>query len=91
VSLRLEALADVVAPHIILDAIESSRRLGELGIPHALIGGVAVGLYGHVRATRDVDFLVGDEAFEKKVPILVYRRDLAEIVEAAVVNPLRGC
>lgn len=31
---------------------------------HALIGGLAVGGYGYPRATKDVDFLVGDEAFE---------------------------
>ena len=44
--------------------VRASRSLRKHGIPHMLIGGVAIGAYGHVRATADVDFLVGDEAFE---------------------------
>jgi hypothetical protein len=53
-----------VAPKI-LDAMRvASARLAELGIPHALVGGLAVGAHGFPRATKDVDFLVGDEAFE---------------------------
>ena len=41
----------------------ASENLTRLGIRHAICGGVAVGAYGHIRATKDVDFLVGDEAF----------------------------
>lgn len=61
---NLSALEGVVAP-VVLDALRAaSKRLGALGIRHALVGGLAVGAYGVVRATKDVDFLVGDEAFE---------------------------
>lgn len=42
----------------------ATARLTELGVRHLLVGGLAVGAWGHVRATRDVDFLVGEEAFE---------------------------
>jgi hypothetical protein len=57
-------LDDTVAPRI-LDAMRvASARLSELGVRHVLVGGLAVGAWGHVRATKDVDFLVGDEAFE---------------------------
>jgi hypothetical protein len=57
-------LDDTVAPRI-LDAMRvASARLTELGVRHLLVGGLAVGAWGHPRATRDVDFLVGDEAFE---------------------------
>jgi len=45
-----------------------------------LIGGLAVGVHGHPRATRDVDFLVGAEAFESVEPLLVYREELKELV-----------
>jgi hypothetical protein len=54
-SSRFEALADAVAPKVLLDAVDASRRLSELGVPHALIGGLAVGVHGHPRATKDVD------------------------------------
>jgi hypothetical protein len=57
-------LDGVVAPRI-LDAMQrASARLTELGIRHALVGALAVGAHGHPRATKDVDFLVGDEAFQ---------------------------
>ena len=85
-STGIEALADVVAPAVLVDAIDTSRRLTALGVPHALIGGLAVGLHGHPRATKDVDFLVGDEAFERTVPIAMYRDDLAEIAEVGVID-----
>ena len=49
----------------ILDAMRAaSAQLTKLGIRHALVGGLAIGAYGHVRATKDVDFLVGDEGFD---------------------------
>jgi hypothetical protein len=42
----------------------ASSKLTELGVRHALVGGLAVGAWGHPRATKGVDFLVGEEAFE---------------------------
>jgi len=60
----LTLLEGVVAP-VVLDAMRSaSAALTALGIRHVVVGGLAVGANGHPRATRDVDFLVGDEAFE---------------------------
>jgi hypothetical protein len=57
-------LDDTVAPGI-LDAMRlASARLTELGVRHLLVGGLAVGAWGFPRATRAVDFLVGEEAFE---------------------------
>lgn len=59
----LKLLDGIVAQRII-DAIhEASRRMTDLGVRHILIGGAAVGAYGHARATGDVDFLVGPEGF----------------------------
>lgn len=40
----------------------ASRQLQRAGIPHQLIGGLALSVYGYVRATDDVDFLVGEAA-----------------------------
>src|SRR5215212_4437533 len=60
----LSSLEGVVSPTI-LDALRTaSKRLSGLGIRHALVGGLAVGAHGFPRATKDIDFLVGDEAFE---------------------------
>jgi hypothetical protein len=82
-------LKDVVSPTLLRRAGEVSRLLRELEIPHALIGGLAVGVHGHPRATRDVDFLVGHEAFASTTPVLVYRdeiRDIAVVGETDVMS-----
>jgi hypothetical protein len=44
---------------------EVSRMLGEAGIRHALVGALAANAYRtRPRTTEDIDFLVGEEAFE---------------------------
>ena len=57
-------LADVVAGKVLEAWRIASEALGRAGIRHILVGGLAVGANGYPRATRDVDFLVGDEAFK---------------------------
>lgn len=60
----LSLLDDVVASKV-LDAMKAATgALTKLGIRHVLVGGLAVGANGNPRATKDVDFLVGDEAFD---------------------------
>lgn len=81
-------LARVVAPKVLTDAIDTSERLRALGIPHALVGGLAVGLHGHPRATKDVDFIVGTSAFASTKPILAFREELGDIVRWGVIDLL---
>ncbi len=84
----LAQLAGTVAPRVLLDAIETSQLLSDLGVPHALVGGLAVGLHGHPRATKDVDFMVSEEAFETTEPLLTYRPELADAVTVGEVDLL---
>lgn len=45
---------------------EVSRMLAEAGIRHALVGALGANAYrNRPRTTEDIDFLVGDEAFER--------------------------
>jgi hypothetical protein len=67
----LKRLQGVIAPEILHAAEVASDKLREAGIPHALAGGLAVGAHGYPRTTDRVDFLVGDEAFEKHAGGLV--------------------
>ncbi|MBW2257711.1 MAG: hypothetical protein JRI25_24360 [Deltaproteobacteria bacterium] len=83
-----EALEQVVAAKVLLDAFETSDRLRRLGVPHALVGGLAVGHHGHPRATKDVDFIVGDEAFAKTSPLFVFRDELADLVQWGTIDLL---
>ncbi|MEQ1567314.1 MAG: hypothetical protein ABMA64_16855 [Myxococcota bacterium] len=77
---RVDVLRDVVASSILERAVDVSVRLTALGVPHTLIGGLAVGVHGHPRTTKDVDFLVGVEAFAATSPLLVYRDELTDLV-----------
>jgi len=61
---EISRLDDTVAPRILEAMRVASARLTELGVRHVLVGGLAVGAWGYARATDDVDFLVGEEAFE---------------------------
>ena len=59
----LQLLDDVVAERVLAAMRTASEMLTRAGVRHALCGGLAVGAHGYARATKDVDFLVGDEAF----------------------------
>jgi hypothetical protein len=66
--LKLLSLADLeqtaVNPRVVAACREASQRLSNAGVRHAVIGAIAVGIYGWARATRDVDLLVAPEAWE---------------------------
>jgi hypothetical protein len=67
-------LQGVVASEV-LDAMKvASAALKRVGVRHVVVGGLAVGANGFPRATNDVDFLVGDEAFERHAGGLVTLR-----------------
>jgi hypothetical protein len=67
-------LAEVVAARVLqaMQAIAAEYR--RMGIRHALVGGLAVGAQGWPRATKDVDFLVDESAFERRPGGLVLLR-----------------
>ncbi len=56
-------LRDVVADKVLAAWRTASDALRAAGVNHVVVGGLAVGANGHPRATKDVDFLVGDDAF----------------------------
>lgn len=67
-------LKGVVASEV-LGAMElASEALKKAGVRHVVVGGLAVGAHGFPRATNDVDFLVGEEAFERHPQGLVTLR-----------------
>jgi hypothetical protein len=58
-------LEGVVADRVLEAMRKASAALARAGVRHVVAGGLAVGANGYPRATKDVDFLVGDEAFER--------------------------
>jgi hypothetical protein len=62
----LSLIDDIVAARVVDAMRTTSRLLTELGVRHVVVGGLAVGANGYPRATKDVDFLVSDDAFVTK-------------------------
>ncbi len=54
-------------------AEKTAVQLNSLNIRYALAGGLAVGAHGYIRATTDVDFLVGEEAFDHHGAIVTFK------------------
>lgn len=77
---KIDVLQSVISPVLLKRAADLSRHLKLLNIPHALIGGLAVGLHGYPRTTKDVDFLVGNQAFASTTPFLIYKDELKDLV-----------
>ena len=69
----INEVLEFVAPKVRDAAIQGAAQLESLGIRHALAGGLAVGAHGYIRATADVDFLVGEEAFEHHGALVTFR------------------
>jgi hypothetical protein len=69
----LRKVFSFVSPALRDAAIKSAQQLTSLGIRNALAGGLAVGAHGYVRATTDVYFLVGDEAFEHHGALVTFK------------------
>jgi len=62
---NLDLALSAVAERVISAAVEASKALRRADVDHALVGGLAVAAYGYPRATRDVDFVIGDSGFEE--------------------------
>ncbi len=67
-------LDEIVAPRVLEAMRAAAAEYERLGIRYALVGGLAVGAQGWPRATKDVDFLVDDAAFERRQGGLVLLR-----------------
>ena len=71
---------DDLEGHIPSTFIEGAKAASEAfrqrGIKHVLVGGLAVGVSGYARPTKDIDFLVDESAFEFHGPIVSHRPGL---------------
>lgn len=79
------SLLEGVVSSRVLDAMRiASAAMTALGVRHLVVGGLAVGANGYPRATADVDFLVGDEAFEHHTAGVVTLRVPVQVNGVAV-------
>lgn len=72
-------LGEVVAPRVLRAMQTIAAEYRRMGVRHALVGGLALGAQGWPRATKHVDFLVDESAFERRPGGLVLLRVPFEI------------
>lgn len=86
--MNLNEVFRFVAPQVRDAALKTAAQLKHLGIRHALAGGLAVGAHGYIRATSDVDFLVGEEAFEHHGALVTFKAGVPIEVDGIRVDYL---
>jgi hypothetical protein len=84
----LEELFDLLSPRVVRAIRAAHEAYARLGVRHALIGGLAVGVHGHPRATKDVEFLVAGEAFEASGSLVSFRAGIPVAAEGIPVDSI---
>jgi hypothetical protein len=83
----LTLLEGAVSNKVIAAMKAASIKLKELGIPHLLVGGLAVSAWGYPRGSKDVDFLTGEAAFEQhEGAIVTFASGVPILVGSVVVD-----
>jgi hypothetical protein len=77
-----------VSPQVRSAAVKTAAQLERIGVRYALAGGLAVGAHGYLRATTDVDFLVGEEAFDHQGPLVTFKTGVPIEVEGIRIDYL---
>jgi len=62
------------------------KAYNKAGVPYAVIGGLAAGAYSEPRTTKDVDFLVGDEAFDSVGLVISFKAGIPQQAAGVAVD-----
>lgn len=84
----LKEIFRFVTPKVREAAVKTAAQLEHLGIRYALAGGLAVGAHGYIRTTVDVDFLVGEEAFEHHGLLVTFKAGVPIEVDSIRIDYL---
>ena len=86
--MNLKEVFRFVAPRVRDAAVKTAEQLNHLGIRYALAGGLAVGAHAYIRATTDVEFLVGEEAFEHHGLLVAFKAGVPIEVDGVRIDYL---
>lgn len=84
----LDERFDVLNPRVLRALRAAHEALDRLGVRHVLVGGLAVGVYGRVRVTEDVAFLVGPEAFDSVGVLVSFRPGVPLSAEGVPIDSI---
>jgi len=81
---------DDLVGHVPLTFVEGAKAASEefrrRGIRHVLCGGLAVGICGYPRPTKDIDFLVDESAFDHHGPLVTHKPGLPVSYEGVGID-----
>jgi hypothetical protein len=81
---ELEMLAEPMRQAV----LAACAAYAQLGVPFALVGGLAAGAHGRPRFTKDIDFLVGEEAFAKSGIIISFALPMPLQAGDVAIDPI---
>lgn len=84
----LEERLDVLNPRTMRALRAAHEALDRLGVPHALVGALAVGVHGHARATKVVELLVGPEAFEASGVLVSFKPGVPLAADGVAIDSI---
>jgi hypothetical protein len=84
----LEERLDLLNPRVVRAVRAAHAAYTALGVRHALIGGLAVGVHGHPCAAGHVEFLVGPEAFETHGVLVTFRPGIPLSAEGVPIDSM---
>jgi len=68
--------------------LAANAAYASLGVRYALVGGLAAGAYGAPRFTKDIDFLVGEEAFVRSGMIISFAKPMPLQAGDVAIDPI---
>lgn len=84
----LQAQLDMLSLPMREAVLAACTAYAELGVPYALVGGLAAGAMGRPRFTKDVDFLVGEQAFRKSGLIISFALPMPLQAGDVAIDPI---
>lgn len=88
VSGGLRSELDMLSEHMRTAVLAANEAYAALGVRYALVGGLAAGAYGTPRFTKDIDFLVGDEAFVRSGLIVSFAKPMPLQAGEVAIDPI---
>jgi hypothetical protein len=84
----LRAELDMLSDNMRVALLAANEAYARLGLRYALVGGLCAGAHGRPRFTKDIDFLVGDEAFVRAGLIISFALPMPLQAGDVAIDPI---
>lgn len=84
----LKAELDMLSDAMRSAVLAANEAYAALGVRYALVGGLCAGAHGRPRFTKDIDFLIGDEAFVRAGQIISFAKPMPLQAGDVAIDPI---